>query len=47
MPIGLESVIRGVPAKVVKAFYQKWYHPQLMAVVAVGDFDVRLELCLT
>lgn len=41
LPIGLESVIKGVPAADVKAFYSKWYHPQFMAVVAVGDFAVR------
>eukprot|EP00250_Pteridium_aquilinum_P015299 c22507_g1_i1 orf=556-3573(+) len=37
-PIGLEKVIRTVPAKVVKDFYHKWYRPEHMAVVAVGDF---------
>ncbi|CAI5511991.1 unnamed protein product [Closterium sp. Naga37s-1] len=38
LPIGLESVIRGVPAAAVKSFYHTWYHPANMAVVAVGDF---------
>ncbi|CAI5494153.1 unnamed protein product [Closterium sp. Naga37s-1] len=38
LPIGLESVIRGVPAGAVKRFYHTWYHPANMAVVAVGDF---------
>ncbi|CAI5476047.1 unnamed protein product, partial [Closterium sp. Yama58-4] len=38
LPIGLESVIRGVPAAAVKRFYHTWYHPANMAVVAVGDF---------
>jgi zinc protease len=41
MPIGQESVIRGVSAEVVKRFYQKWYHPGHMAVIVVGDFEVR------
>ncbi|CAI5457717.1 unnamed protein product [Closterium sp. Yama58-4] len=38
LPIGLESVIRGVSAAAVKRFYHTWYHPANMAVVAVGDF---------
>eukprot|EP00850_Spirogloea_muscicola_P005254 SM000023S07710 [mRNA] locus=s23:983129:990756:- [translate_table: standard] len=38
-PIGLERVIRGVPASVVRAFYRKWYRPENMAVVAIGDFE--------
>jgi len=40
MPIGLESVIRSVPASTVKGFYQRWYRPEHMAIVAVGDFQV-------
>lgn len=38
LPIGLESVIRKAPASVVRGFYTKWYQPQNMAVVVVGDF---------
>ena len=38
LPIGLESVIRKAPASVVRGFYTKWYRPQNMAVVVVGDF---------
>ena len=41
LPIGKESVIRNVPASTVKAFYQRWYRPEHMAVVVVGDFAVR------
>lgn len=41
LPIGLEKVIRSAPAEVVKGFYQKWYRPEHMAVVAVGDFPDR------
>ncbi|KAK9846440.1 hypothetical protein WJX81_003803 [Elliptochloris bilobata] len=37
-PIGLESVIKGVPDTLVRAFYQRWYRPENMAVVAVGNF---------
>ena len=38
LPIGLESVIRHVDAGTVKGFYQKWYRPERMAVVCIGDF---------
>ena len=38
LPIGKESVIRNVPAATVKAFYRRWYRPEHMAVVVVGDF---------
>eukprot|EP00879_Flechtneria_rotunda_P033000 GHRR01036512.1.p1 GENE.GHRR01036512.1~~GHRR01036512.1.p1 ORF type:complete len:154 (+),score=58.95 GHRR01036512.1:899-1360(+) len=38
LPIGLESVIRNVPAETIAAFYRKWYLPHRMAVVIVGDF---------
>lgn len=45
LPIGLEKVIRSVPAATVKKFYQKWYHLCNMAVVAVGDFpDTKVHL---
>lgn len=37
LPIGLESIIRNVPAATVKDFYDRWYWPQHMAVVVVGD----------
>ncbi|WIA12333.1 hypothetical protein OEZ85_012387 [Tetradesmus obliquus] len=38
LPIGLESVIKRVPAEAIAAFYRRWYLPHRMAVVAVGDF---------
>lgn len=43
MPIGLESVIQGVSAATVRAFYERWYHPHHMAVVIVGDYEVPLQ----
>ncbi len=39
LPIGLEKVIREVPAEVVRGFYRRWYVPSNLAVVIVGDFD--------
>ncbi|KAG0557873.1 hypothetical protein KC19_11G163400 [Ceratodon purpureus] len=37
-PIGLEKVIKNVTASRVKDFYHRWYRPEYMAIVAVGDF---------
>lgn len=39
LPIGLQSVIKGVPAATIRTFYEKWYRPDRMAVIAVGDFE--------
>ena len=38
-PIGRPEVIEGATAERVREFYRRWYRPDLMAVVAVGDFD--------
>ncbi len=38
-PIGQPAVIEGATAERVREFYRRWYRPDLMAVVAVGDFD--------
>ncbi len=41
LPIGTpESIQSATPAK-LRRFYRDWYRPELMAVVAVGDFDKR------
>lgn len=37
LPIGLESVIRNVPAESVKAFYDRWYRPENMALVCAAS----------
>lgn len=39
IPIGLESVISQAPRERFVEFYDTWYRPDLIAVVAVGDFD--------
>ncbi len=41
-PIGLPEVIETAPVEQLRAFYERWYRPDLMAVVAVGDFDPEL-----
>lgn len=33
--------VRECPTEVVQAFYKRWYQPNNMAVVAVGDFDQK------
>ncbi len=38
-PIGLPEVIRTAPYERLRQFYKDWYRPDLMAVIAVGDFD--------
>jgi len=40
LPIGKKGVIDTASYETIKRFYKDWYRPDLMAVVAVGDFDV-------
>ncbi len=37
--IGDPEIIRNAPHDTLRRFYRDWYRPDLMAVVAVGDFD--------
>ena len=39
LPIGRTEVLETAPASALERFYRDWYRPDLMAVVAVGDFD--------
>ncbi len=39
LPIGLPEIITGADHEALKRFYRDWYRPDLMAVIAVGDFD--------
>ena len=39
LPIGLKSVLESYNPATLRRFYDTWYRPDLMAVVAVGDFD--------
>jgi len=39
LPIGLESVIQKAPRAAFADFYDTWYRPSRMGVIAVGDFD--------
>ena len=38
-PIGKLEAIQAADAERLRRFYRRWYRPELMAVVAVGDFD--------
>ncbi|MFL5244714.1 MAG: M16 family metallopeptidase [Gemmataceae bacterium] len=37
--IGEREHVRGATAKVIKAHYDKWYHPNNAALIVCGDFD--------
>lgn len=39
LPIGTEASIMAATPEKLRAFYDAWYRPDLMAVLAVGDFD--------
>jgi zinc protease len=39
LPIGKPDIIRNAPAARLRAFYDTWYRPDHMAVIAVGDID--------
>jgi zinc protease len=40
LPIGLLEVLETATAEDLRGFYERWYRPNLMAVVVVGDIDV-------
>src|SRR5215831_11413126 len=37
--IGERAHVRGASAKVIKAYYDKWYHPNNAALIVCGGFD--------
>ncbi len=44
LPIGKKEVLENFPHEALTRFFHDWYRPDLMAVIAVGDFDsARIE----
>lgn len=41
LPGGKEEIIQNFKHERLNSFYKDWYRPDLMAVIAVGDFDVE------
>jgi len=39
LPIGKMDVVQNASYETIRSFYRDWYRPDLMAIVAVGDFD--------
>jgi zinc protease len=39
-PIGTTDVLQRFDLDAIRAFYKRWYRPDLMAVIAVGEFDL-------
>jgi len=39
LPIGKKEILESAPHDVLRRFYRDWYRPDLMAVIAVGDFE--------
>lgn len=40
-PIGKPEIIESAPVESLRRFYRDWYRSDLMAVIAVGDFDAQ------
>ena len=39
LPIGKPEIIKTAPREAFRRYYEDWYRPDLMAVIAVGDID--------
>jgi zinc protease len=39
LPIGKKEIVESCSYETLKNFYKDWYRPNMMAIVAVGDFD--------
>ena len=40
LPIGSMDIVDSFPYQDLRDYYQKWYRPDLQAIIVVGDFDV-------
>ena len=43
-PIGVPEIIKTATPDDLREFYERWYRPDLMAVIAVGDFDAEFTV---
>src|SRR4051812_36102448 len=41
LPIGKPDIIRTAPVERLRSFYETWYRPDRLAVIAVGDIDAN------
>ena len=41
LPIGDPKIIENADYETIRAYYKKWYRPDLMALSVVGDFDIQ------
>ncbi|HET8859099.1 M16 family metallopeptidase [Marivirga sp.] len=39
LPIGKKEILENFKYETIRSFYEDWYRPDLMAVIAVGDLD--------
>lgn len=44
LPIGTEKSLKNFDYESLKRFYEDWYRPGLMAVIAIGDLDTDMML---
>ncbi|MCL2069450.1 MAG: insulinase family protein [Treponema sp.] len=48
LPIGLLEILESAPPQRLQGFYERWYRPENMALIIVGDFDAEyLEASLS
>ena len=41
LPIGTEKVVSGFKHDALRAYYHKWYRPDLQGIIIIGDVDVN------
>ena len=40
LPIGLMAVVDSFQPQTLRAYYEKWYHPEHQAIIVIGDIDI-------